>query len=216
MDSAHAFSWSSLTEEDLERNQSYQTIKQRNQLQQEFVDYEDYLQSLQMCGEVFPLAKEEIPRFVQLLGKSNQFNLRTVRYSQGDILSFMEQEQYRLLGVRLSDRFSNYGMISCIILKKCDKACFIDTYLMSCRVLKRGVEDFVFPTICAIARQWGCDTLLGEYIPTSKNAMVEEFYPSLGFSSLSSEDIFKYSLSFSGYGIPTHDFSVKKHYIEQI
>jgi FkbH-like protein len=93
-------------------------------------------------------------------------------------------DEYKLISVSLEDRFSNFGVISCIILKKFEKNCFIDTWVMSCRVLKREVERLAFKKILEIAIQWNCDTIVGEYLPTKKNSIVKDLYPNLGFSIL--------------------------------
>ena len=147
---------------------------------------------------------EQMKRFAQLINKSNQFNLRTIRYSEEQLLAMKDDGIHRLIYVDLNDKFSSYGIISCIILEKRGEDCFIDTWLMSCRVLKRGVENLALDTVVTTAKEMGCSRLIGEYIPTAKNKMVENFYPSLGFGSLG-DGLFELTLE---------EYSKKEYFIQ--
>ena len=181
MEKEQPFEWLQITREDLERTDSYRGNKQRLQLQESFVDYSEYLQALDMRGKVAKVQQDEVARFTQLINKSNQFNLRTIRYSEADIQSMLDDRNTCCLYGKLSDRYSNYGIITCVILHKENDICFIDTWVMSCRVLKRGVENMMFELILKAAADMGCNSIRGEYIKTKKNKMVENFYDSLGF-----------------------------------
>ena len=192
MEQAHPFEWMQITSEDLGRTSTYVQNKKRDQCMKAAENYEDFLISLEMKGIVRELRKEDIPRFVQLVNKSNQFNLRTKRYTQTQVEAFCESKQYKCLAMFLQDRFGEYGMVSCVILHKANEVCFVDTWLMSCRVLKRGVENFVFLNIIKQAMEMGCDILQGEYISTRKNGMVASLYKTLGFDCIEeSEDLEK-------------------------
>lgn len=205
LEESNAFSWAELTKEDISRSDSYVANREREQLLDSFVDYGEYLRALNMKAVVKTPEGAGISRFVQLINKSNQFNLRTQRYSEAQILAMMEDDSYRLISVDLSDKFSEYGIICCIILKKNGADCFVDTWLMSCRVLKRGVEDLAFNAVVATAREMGCEQIIGEYIPTKKNKMVEKFYQGLGFKEISEYNyVFKVS-----------EFEIRENYIEQ-
>ena len=108
-----------------------------------------------------------------------------------------EDSSYIPLFFTLKDKFGDYGIISIVILKKqSDKVLFIDSWVMSCRVLKRGMEEFVMNKIVSIARKRGVETIIGEYVPTSKNAMVKDLYLKLGFSTLEKG---RYELKISAY-----------------
>lgn len=181
---AHAFEWMQLTEEDIERTNTYVQNQKRQELNKVSGDYNTFLRSLEMVGALQPIHGSEIQRFTQLINKSNQFNLTTKRYTEHEIQAFCNAQDYKCLGMYLSDKFGTYGIISCVILKKVEQYCLIDTWLMSCRVLKRDVERFVFQGIVEAAHQFGCTTLVGEYIPTKKNGMVEHFYTELGFTKV--------------------------------
>ena len=188
------FEWGQLTGEDFKRTQSYLQNSKRQELESSFVNYDEYLQALDMVGSVEEIDAFSKERFAQLINKSNQFNLRTIRYTEAAIEQMMQEEDTKLLAVSLKDKFSDYGIISCIILKKNGEECFADTWVMSCRVLKRGVEEFAFSHVCDVAREMGCSRLVGEYIPTQKNRMVKDFYPGLGFEKLS-ENKYVYDLT---------------------
>lgn len=170
---AGAFDWLQITKEDMSRSASYQSNQKRERLLQQSVDYEAYLAALEMRYDIGFLDAKRIPRFAQLINKSNQFNLRTKRYTERQIEDMLADPAYRLIYAELTDRFDHYGLISCVILK--DN--FIDTWVMSCRVLKRRVENKMFDFILRHTQ----GPLRAEYLPTSKNKMVENLYPELGF-----------------------------------
>lgn len=187
LDREAVFEWRQITEEDRLRSDSYLRNRQREEMELQYVNYGEYLKALEMKGSVERLSEKEAGRFVQLLNKSNQFNVRTKRYTEEEIGSLCSDENARCLYAALSDRFSRYGLISCVILRKQGGICFIESWVMSCRVLKRNVEQFIFSEIIHTAKEMGCHTIEGEYIPTSKNKLVAGLYDSLGFA-LAGED----------------------------
>lgn len=193
IEESNAFTWTELTPEDIKRAESYSLNRERQQLLDNFVDYNEYLAALEMSARIGNPKGAQLQRFTQLINKSNQFNLRTQRYTESQIEAMQEDETTRLIFVDLKDKFSEYGIISCIILKKQGNECFIDTWLMSCRVLKRGVEQLAFEAVVKMATEMSCDTIIGEYIPTKKNRMVENFYTDLGFESLE-DNRFKFNI----------------------
>ncbi len=201
---ANPFEWAAITKEDLVRADSYRDNKMREEMASSFTDYREYLKALDMRGKAGRAGKDEIERFIQLTNKSNQFNVRTMRYSDGEIRDMMEDEDIRLIYVSLSDKFTSYGIISCIVLRNGSKTeglgredCFIENWCMSCRVLKRGVENFAFREIIKEAKAMGCSRLVGEYIRSRKNGMVEGLYASLGFKPLNDKNrvMYEYDLN---------------------
>ena len=181
--SLNLFETVSASDEDSQRTIQYQKEAERMVFQESFANENDFLKSLNMCSEVKPFDNFTIPRVAQLSQRSNQFNLRTVRYTEDDIKQIVSSEKYITLSFTLEDKFGDNGLICAIILEKqTDTALFIDTWFMSCRVLKRGMESYVMNTIIEIAREKGFSTIIGEYIPTSKNGMVKEHYKDLGFN----------------------------------
>ncbi|MFN3968669.1 HAD-IIIC family phosphatase [Flavobacterium sp.] len=172
----------SFSEEDSERTKMYQIEAQRAKVQKKFTNEEDFLQSLNMVSLVEPFNKFNQPRVAQLSQRSNQFNLRTVRYTDADIEKIGASVNHFTFTFTLEDKFGDNGLICVIILKKeNEQTAFIDTWFMSCRVLKRSMENFVLNTIVDFCNQKGFETLKGEYLPTAKNDMVVNHYANLGF-----------------------------------
>jgi FkbH-like protein len=172
----------SFSNEDAERTKQYQVEAQRTVLQKSFANEDEFLQSLNMLSVVEPFNKFNTPRVAQLSQRSNQFNLRTVRYTEADIEQLAAAEDYFTFTFDLADKFGNNGLICVIILKKEDEqTLFIDTWFMSCRVLKRGMENFTLNTIADFAKEKGFSVIKGEYIATAKNEMVKDHYEKLGF-----------------------------------
>ena len=156
---------------------------QRVSLQKSFANEDEFLENLSMTSKVSAFDKFSVPRIAQLSIRSNQFNLRTIRYTEQDIENLIQNPDYDTLYFTLDDKYGEYGLISLIILKKLDsERIFVETWLMSCRVLKRGMEGFVLNNIIRVAREKGFKTVVGEYIPTPKNDMVREHYKNLGFT----------------------------------
>jgi FkbH-like protein len=147
----------------------------------------------------------------QLSQRSNQFNLRTVRYTEADIEALAQDPDVIDLSFTLEDKFGDNGLIAVIIMKKQDEeTLFIDTWFMSCRVLKRGMEDFTLNTMVEAARQKGFKRIIGEYLPTPKNKMVEGHYPSLGFEKLEGSSTAQYVLDVEHYQPKVNYIKIKK------
>ncbi len=124
-----------------------------------------------------------LARTVQLINKSNQFNLTTRRYTENEVLAVMDDPDAFGLQLRLIDRLGDNGVIAIVIGRKAgDRDLYIDTWLMSCRVLGRQVEEATLDLIARHARLLGAQRLIGEYIPTRKNGMVKDHYAKLGFT----------------------------------
>jgi FkbH-like protein len=154
-------------------------------IKKQFLHEEDYLSSLNMLSGVNQFDNYSIPRIAQLTQRSNQFNLRTIRYTEEDIQRIACSNDYLTLSFTLSDNFGEYGLVSAVILKKQRGNLFIDTWIMSCRVLKRGMENFVLNQMIKLANEYGFENLIGEFIPTAKNTIVKEHYLNLGFNKIS-------------------------------
>ena len=176
------FEFRSVTAEDVQRVRQYKVESERQQLLSTSTDMAAYLDSLEMVGSIKPFDRIDAPRIAQLIGKSNQFNLTTRRRTEAEVLGLLGDEQCSAFTVRLSDRFGDHGLIAIVIGKARGEEFAIDTWLMSCRVLKRQVEEEVLNEIVRLARARGCSRVMGQYIPSAKNDMVRELYPKLGFS----------------------------------
>ena len=176
------FETASYMAQDAQRTGEYQVEAKRHAEREKFVDLGDFLRSLEMRALVRPFLPFNFPRVAQLTQRSNQFNLRAVRYTEKQVESLANSATHVTLAFELKDRFGDNGLISVVILEIQDGALFIDTWLMSCRVLGRGVEQLVLNTIVEKARGLGVRRVRGEYLPTAKNGMVKDHYAKLGFS----------------------------------
>lgn len=174
---------------DKDRTKQYQVQAERAQFSRSFTNEADFLKSLNMVSNVSGFTKFNTPRVAQLSQRSNQFNLRTVRYTEADIETYAKDENVIDLSFTLEDKFGDNGLICVIIMKPLDKdTLFVDTWFMSCRVLKRGMENFTLNTMVSRARALGYTKIKGEYIRTPKNNMVADHYKDLGFMQISGDD----------------------------
>ena len=194
-----------LTDEDLVRAELYQKSSARNQLHHSANDIESYLESLQMTILFRPFDAIGRKRITQLINKSNQFNLTTRRYTEAEVEQFENDPSSYTLQVRLTDTFGDNGMITVVIARAHGAAWEIDTWLMSCRVLKRRVEEAVLDRLVGAAKAAGVRSIVGVYRPSSKNGIVAMHYKNLGFSLIvrsdDGEEIWK--LNVEDYTSPT-------------
>jgi FkbH-like protein len=173
----------SLTAEDAGRTGQYRAESERQSLLASATDMEAYLQSLEMKAVVRAFTAVDVPRLSQLINKSNQFNLTTRRRTEAEVQALIGHPEYICFSVRLRDRFGDHGLISIVIGRVQGTALEIDTWLMSCRVLKRQVEDTALNELVRQAQAKRCGLLHGVYLPTAKNEMVRDFYPRMGFEA---------------------------------
>jgi len=179
----------SVTREDMERSALYQVEAKRQALKGHATDMDSYLTSLEMVACVSSFNLLDAPRITQLINKSNQFNLTTRRRTDAETLEVMNDPKMVHFTVRLSDRFGEHGLIAVVIGKVEGVDLRIDTWLMSCRVLKRQVEEETLNQIVLRAASRSCHRIVGEYFPTAKNGMVAELYPKLGFETIAQSDV---------------------------
>lgn len=178
----------SVGNEDFQRTAYYQADQARRQVQSSAGDMESYLRSLEMKARIGPINATTLERSVQLIHRSNQFNLTTRRWSVAEVTRALQDPDWITGTVSLADRFGDNGLISVVLACVRGEALEIDTWLMSCRVLKRGVEQFLLNHLCSVARERGLKSLRGEYVPTAKNALVRDHYATLGFSKTGETD----------------------------
>jgi FkbH-like protein len=172
-----------VTDEDRHRTRHYQDNGARAALATASTDLESYLAALQMRLIWRRFDRIGLPRIVQLINKTNQFNLTTRRYTAADVIEIMDDSRAVGLQLRLQDRFGDNGLIAVVIGRVQDEQAFlIDSWLMSCRVLGRQVEVATLNLLAAEARQRAATDLIGEYRPTAKNGLVHEHYAKLGFT----------------------------------
>lgn len=198
--SLNLFETASYSNLDKDRTKQYQVEAQRVSLSKTFTNEADFLKSLNMVSVVSGFTKFNTPRVAQLSQRSNQFNLRTVRYTDADIEALANDPSVIDLSFTLEDKFGDNGLIAVVIMKPLDKeTLFVDTWFMSCRVLKRGMENFTLNTMVERAKAAGYKRIVGEYLPTPKNKMVENHYTGLGFSKIEGAETAQYELKVGEY-----------------
>ncbi len=182
LDSLGLFDVSHISEEDADRTQQYLANAERQTLRQKSTDLNEYLRSLEMkCFVATPDASTG-KRALQLINKSNQFNLCTNRYSDSEFDALLARPGVYCRTLRLVDAFGDNGIVCVLVLEKtANRELAIRDWVMSCRVLSRGLEDFTLNQICAVARETGCESVIGSYKETSKNGLVANLLPRLGF-----------------------------------
>jgi len=198
--SLNLFETASYSNADKDRTKQYQVEAKRVSLSKTFTNEADFLKSLNMVSKVSGFTKFNTPRVAQLSQRSNQFNLRTVRYTEADIEALAADPKVIDLSFTLEDKFGDNGLIAVVIMKEqSTETLFVDTWFMSCRVLKRGMENFTLNTMVEEARARGYKRIVGEYLPTPKNKMVEEHYPHLGFTPIAGSQTAQYVLDVEAY-----------------
>lgn len=205
LDKSGFFEVTSLSKDDLKRTEMYQENAKRTELQASFVNYEDYLESLEMKGEIQSFVPMYMSRIAQLTNKSNQFNLTTKRYSQADIEAVADDADHITLYGKLGDKFGDNGVVSIVIGRiegKNRDELHMELWLMSCRVLKRDMEFAMMDELVDKAKAMGIRKIIGYYYPTAKNAMVKEFYGLQGFRKIKEDEE----------GNTTWEFVIDDHY----
>ena len=184
------FETAGLTHDDLERTARYRTETRRQQEREAATTVEEYLASLDMVGEVSPITNEDLPRVVQLLAKTNQFNLTTRRHSLDRLREMLAQPGALGLTLRLRDRFGDHGLVGLVIGTPTERAddaertLVMDTFLLSCRVIGRTAEHYLMREVLDAAAANGYSTILGQFIETPKNGPARGFYDAVGFSQV--------------------------------
>lgn len=177
----------SFSAEDLQRADAYAANAQRLALRDTVGNLDDYLRSLQMQIRFAAFEEPSRARIAQLINKSNQYNLTTRRYTEAQVAQLAADPACETLQVRLADVFGDNGMISVVICRLEGDAWEIDTWLMSCRVLGRRVEEAVLAALVEKARRRGVRRLVGVYIASGRNALVEDHYRRLGFAPIDAD-----------------------------
>ena len=182
------FEVTSLSADDAKRNAMYMENAKRAELQASFTDYTEYLKSLEMHAVIKAFERIYMARIAQLTNKSNQFNVTTRRYTQAEIEQTANDGSYITLYGKLLDRFGDNGVVSVVIGHVEGDECHIDLWLMSCRVLKRGMEQAMMDALVHRCSERGLKTIYGYYYPTAKNHMVERLFETFGFEKISEDE----------------------------
>ena len=177
-----------LSEDDKHRNEMYKANAMRKEQEESFGNYSDFLKSLEMEAVIRGFEPVYYSRIAQLTNKSNQFNLTTKRRTQAEVEQMAQDPGYITLYGKLKDKFGDNGVVSLVIGKKNGDTLELILWLMSCRVLKRDMEQAMLDTLVWQSRESGIRKLHGYYYKTAKNAMVKDFYGAMGFQKLSEKD----------------------------
>lgn len=173
-----------ISAEDLERTAFYRAEEARAAVELTAADLDGFLRSLELVGRIAPINAATLERSVQLILRSNQFNVTTRRHGAAELQAMMDDPAWLALSVSLKDRFGDNGLIAVVLAEAVTaaKSLVIDTWLMSCRVLKRGVEQYMLNRLAELAAERGLDRLVATYIPTKKNGLVKDLFADLGFT----------------------------------
>ncbi len=203
------FEITSLSADDKKRAEMYKQNAQREAELESFTDYGAYLKSLNMHGYFGPVTSGQLERITQLANKTNQFNLTTRRYQPAEMAARAADPNVITLYGRLEDKFGDNGIVTEIVGNVEGDNLDIELWIMSCRVFKRELEYAMFDEIVRLAKARGVKTITGSYYQTAKNAIVAEFYGSLGFAKTAQNG----ADSTWNYTIPQH-YENKNHSIE--
>ena len=170
-----------LSNDDLNRNKFYKENIIRKKQKAAFENYDEFLLSLQMKAEIKPFSNVYLDRITQLINKTNQFNLTTKRYKLIEVEKISKNENFITLYGKLTDKFGDNGLISVMFGKITNKTCIIESWLMSCRVLKRDMEFAMFNKFIEKCLSKNLNKIIGIYKRTAKNNMVSNLFSDLGF-----------------------------------
>ena len=167
-----------------DRTKQYQIEAKRVKEQQSSGSLDEFLSGLGMAAAVTtPFAAGDVARISELFQRSNQFNLTTIRYSEADVRELIQEDSCLTFSFRLEDKFGEHGIVSLVVAKITPAELQIESWVMSCRVLKRTLEQFVMNTLVQAAKKHGCNRVKGTYHPTPKNGLVKELFPQLEFKA---------------------------------
>lgn len=192
-----------VTKEDRERTKMMAQEAIRNQAAHE-VSEEEFRAALGLKVKVFEVQAQHLARTTQLINKTNQFNLTTIRRTQEEVKALCEDQNSVVLATEIEDRYGEYGLVGVAILRRGGEGGVwdIDTLLMSCRVLGRGADTAFLAQILEAAAKYGAERVRGRYIPTQKNRMVEDLYPRHGFQSCEEVGLFYLNLATKSIQVP--------------
>lgn len=205
------FETTTFSEIDACRSDMYRESAQRQLAQKNFANPEDYLKFLEMKITLKRFDAFHLPRIAQLLQRSNQFNLLTRRFTEANCEEFLgDEKNFYPLYCKLKDKYGDNGLISVAILQFDNSTTRVEEWVMSCRVLGRGVEQAMMNKVFDLAKQKGTRAVVGRYSPTAKNAMVRNFYAQFGF-----EKIFEDENGSTVWELEVHSYKPRAVFIEE-
>lgn len=184
------------TVEDNYRTALYQAERDRHNTATQYYDINSFLSSLQLESEIGQAKPDELLRVAQLTQKTNQFNLTTRRYVLGGIEALSSSNNHLVLVMRVADKYGDYGLTGVAIVANQGETCHIDSFLMSCRILGRKLEDvFLVELLKILYDKWGEMKISAEYIETPKNSQVSDFFEKRGFTCVTNEDKIRFYIA---------------------
>ena len=181
LDILNYFEKSILSKEDLKRSNYYENNFKREQIKTKYKDYKEYLKSLKMKSLFKNFNKYNMTRVIQLINKTNQFNLTMKRMSEKDVLKISNDKNYLTISANLEDKFGDNGIVTILIAEIKKRKLEIKSWLMSCRVFNRNLEIALFDQLIILCKKKGIENIHGTFIPSDKNNIVKNFYASLNF-----------------------------------
>lgn len=176
------FEMLSFSEEDAKRTQLYQEQRERDESKGNFQSLEEFLYDLEISVRISPAAEKDLPRICQLMQRTNQFNMTARRYTSAELGPMVSAEAFRLFTLHVADRFGESGLVGAAVLERERDSFWVRAFLLSCRVLGRGIENFFMNHLCRTAKDEGAVRLIGELIFTEKNQPARDFYQKYGFT----------------------------------
>jgi len=194
----------SVTDEDKKKTEQYRQNAARAQAQASFADFDSFLESLDIQISVEAANEFNVQRIAQMTQKTNQFNLTTHRYTDADVRGFVESG-WKIWCIGVADKFGDNGITGCIMVTPAGE---IDTFLLSCRILGKGIEMAFVKKVFAMLAEAGMGALTAKYIPTAKNAQVKEFWEKCGFECVAEEEdgVKNYRLAFKDADLKIADY----------
>jgi len=201
-----------LTEEDKNKSQQYKANTERAVFRNNFFDFSDYLRSLELVIQLQKANSLNLIRIAQMTQKTNQFNLTTKRYTDSEIVNFVNNGDL-VYCISVRDKFGDNGITGLIIteINIEDKSAKIDSLLLSCRILGKGIEDAFIFFILNKLRTVGIKTVQATYLPSVKNTQVENFYERIGFTVVNIDDPVKNAKNYE-LNLSEDEFEIKSYY----
>jgi FkbH-like protein len=201
------FSVYALTDEDKSKTEQYKANVQRLQAQRSFTNMEEYLQWLEIELTVADVNDLTLARAAQMTQKTNQFNLTTRRYTDADLRGKLATGS-RIYTLSVRDKFGDSGITGLCIIDFVDETAYLDSFLLSCRILGKRIEEAFLNFVLNLLKQQGVKTVQTQYIPTAKNMQVKDFYDKQGFHKITGENECVIYLM----DISLHNFEIKSYY----
>lgn len=174
--------------EDVRKTQMYLADGKRREVQANALDINEYIEKLEIEVDIHPMTTDEILRTVQLCGKTNQFNLTTIRYSEKEIIEMCNADDTHIFTVHTKDKYGDNGLVSVLVLKISGEQATIESFLMSCRVMGRNLEHVIANAVLGFCKNHGVKSVIGKYTMTAKNTPVKDLYTRLGFDTVESTE----------------------------